>query len=136
MPPRPVLCLLLALATVPPFVAQASDSVVGSFTMFNRVARYHLELEVSEGGPPRAVSVRSLGPHMNRMQRVIVLPAEGEAVGADQIDVVAAGLPDLARLVCELHPRATRARAELRDHPVDLRRARERSAEVACGRSP
>lgn len=132
MPPRPVLCLLLALATVPPFVSQATGSVVGSFTMFHRVLRYHLDLEVTEGGRTRAVSVRSVATHMNRMARVILLPADGDAVGADQVDVVAQGLPDLTRLLCDLYPGADRARARLGDDPFDKAELRERQHERSC----
>jgi hypothetical protein len=135
MPPRPLLCLLLALATVPPFVSQASGSVVGSFTMFHEVSRYHLDLEVSEGGRPRPVTVRSLAPHLSRMARSILVPADGIAIGADQVEVVARSLSDLSRLLCDLHPYAEAARATLRRDPFDDRRARERSHERSC-RSP
>jgi hypothetical protein len=96
------------------------------------VVRYHLDLEVREGGSPRAVSVRSLAPHLTRMARSILLPADGEAVGADQVDVVAHGLPDLTRLLCEAHPRAEWARARLTDDPFDPRQTRERSSERSC----
>jgi hypothetical protein len=132
MPPRPVLCALLALATLPPLVSQATGSVVGSFTMFNRILRYHLELRVMQDGAERRVSVHSLAPHLSRAARPILLPAEGHAIGADQVDVVAHGLSDLARLLCELHPRAERARAILTDDPFDTERTVERTAELSC----
>src|SRR5262245_54407228 len=89
IPPRLVLSLLLVLAVVPPFVSQASGSVVGAYTMFHRMVRYHLELGVLEGGRERSVPVRSLAPHLSRTARPILLPAEGYAIGADQVDVVA-----------------------------------------------
>lgn len=132
MPPRSVLCALLVLATVPPFVAQASGSVVGSFTMFNRIVRYHLDLSVVGSDGERRVSVRSLAPHLSPEARPIVLPAEGYAVGADQVDVVATGLPEFARLLCDLHPGAHRARARLVQDPFDQRDTLVRSAEVPC----
>lgn len=132
MPSRPVLCLLLALATVPPFVAQATHSVAGAFTMFNRILRYHLDLEVTEASRTRSVTVRSLAPHLTRMQRAILLSADGFAVGADQVDIVAHGLDDLARLLCDLYPGAERARVTLTDDPFDPKQARRRGAEVAC----
>src|SRR5688572_9262998 len=132
MPPRPVLCALLALAVLPPLVSQASGSVVGSFTMFNRVVRYLLDLTVREDGAERRVSVHSLAPHLSRASRPILLPAEGQAIGADQVDVVAHGLADLTRLLCDLHPRAERARATLRQDPFDERKTLERAAELAC----
>jgi hypothetical protein len=126
--------VLLALATVPPLVSQASGSVVGSFTMFNRVVRYHLELQVRENGARRRVSVHSLAPHLSRAQRPILLPAEGQAIGADQVDVVAHGLGDLARLLCELHPRAEHARATLTQDPFDAQKTLQRTTELACRR--
>lgn len=132
MPSRPVLCLLLALAVVPPFVSQATHSVVGAFTMFNRVLRYHLELEVTEAGRSRRVTVRSLAPHLSRMSRAILLAADGDAVGADQVDVVAGGLDDLTRLLCDIHPTAEHAGARLTDDPFDRRFARERGAARSC----
>jgi hypothetical protein len=132
MPPRPVLCALLALATVPPLVAQASEAVVGSYTMFHRIVRYHLDLGVVEQGTERAVSVRSLAPHLSRPARPILLPADGQAIGADQVDVVANGLPDLARLLCDLHPGSERARVRLTQDPFDTRETLERSADLSC----
>jgi hypothetical protein len=132
MPPRPVLCALLALAALPPLVSQATGSVVGSFTMFTRVVRYHLELRVIEDATERRVSVHSLAPHLSRAARPILLPAEGHAVGADQVDVAAHGLSDVSRLLCELHPRAERARATLTDDPFDTKRAVERTVELSC----
>jgi hypothetical protein len=132
LPPRPLLCALLALATLPPLVSQASGSVVGSFTMFNRVVRYHLELRVREDGAERRVSVHSLAPHLSRAARPILLPAEGHAIGADQVDVVAHGLSDLAQLLCDLHPRAERARATLTQDPFDTQKTVERAAGLAC----
>jgi hypothetical protein len=132
MPPRPVLCLLLAFATLPPFVSQATHSVVGSFTMFHRVVRYHLDLEVSEHSRSRRVTVRSLAPHLSRMSRAILLPADGHAVGADQVEVVASGLGDLTRLLCDLNPQAQTARARLTQDPFDAKRASERSADRIC----
>lgn len=132
MPPRPVLCLLLALAVVPPFVSQATHSVVGAFTMFNRVVRYHLDLEVTEAGRSRQVTVQSLAPYFTRMSRAILLPADGDAAGADQVDVVAHGLDDLARLLCDVHATAERTRVTLTDDPFDRRLTRQRAAERSC----
>jgi hypothetical protein len=100
--------------------------------MFHRVVRYHLDLGVVGRGTERAVSVRSLAPHLSRQARPILLPADGQAIGADQVDVVAHGLPDLARLLCELHPGAERARARLTQDPFDTRETLERSAELSC----
>jgi hypothetical protein len=100
--------------------------------MFHRVVRYHLDLGVIENGVERAVSVRSLAAHLSRPQRPILLPADGQAIGADQVDVIANGLPDLARLLCHLHPGSERARARLTQDPFDTRETLERSAELSC----
>lgn len=61
----PALFALLLLTTLPPFIAQASGSVVGSFTMFARVERYHIGLEVVTAGGARAVKLASLAPHLH-----------------------------------------------------------------------
>ena len=132
MPSRSVLVALLLFAVVPAFVAQAQGSVIGSYTMFHRLSLYHLELGAVFEGSERRVELRSLSPHLSPEARVILMPAGGRAVGADQIDVVAASLPDLARLVCGLHPGADRGRARLSQNPLDATRGTERSAEVIC----
>jgi hypothetical protein len=132
MPPRPVLAVLLLLATLPPFVAQASGSVVGSYTMFNRIERYHVELGVVLPEGERRVLLRSLAEHLTHESRPILLPADGHALGADQVDVVAETLPDLARLCCELYPRARAARARLQRGPVDGTHSRAQTSELTC----
>ena len=136
MPPRPVLAVLLLLATVPPFVAQASGSVVGSYTMFNRIERYHVELGVVLPEGERRVLLRSVAEHLGRESRTMLLPADGYALGADQVDVVAESLPDLARLCCELYPSARGARARLLRGPADATHTREQTAELTCPSRP
>jgi hypothetical protein len=132
VPARPVLVGLLLLATLPPFVAQASGSVVGSYTMFNRIERYHVELGVVLPEGERRVLLHSLAEHLTHESRPILLPADGQALGADQVDVVAESLPDLARLCCELYPSARTARARLLRGPVDATRTREQTSELTC----
>ncbi len=132
MPPRPVLIALLFLAVLPPFVAQARGSTIGSYTMFHRLSLYHLDLHAVFGADERRVELRELSPHLSPEARVILMPAGGRAVGADQIDVAAESLPDLARLVCALRPGATRARARLSQDPFDATRTTERAEEVEC----
>jgi hypothetical protein len=133
MPSRPVLALLLALACVPPFVAQATGSVVGSFTMFEEMLNYHVELAVLTDTGERRVTLRSLSPHLSPEAQAILVPADGIAVGADQVDVVATGLGDLARLACKVHPAARRARARLADAPFGSNAERLRESTVDCG---
>jgi hypothetical protein len=132
MPPRPVLAVLLLLATLPPFVAQASGSVVGSYTMFNRIERYHVELSVVLPEGERRVLLRSLAQHLTHESRPILMPADGYAMGADQVDVVAETLPDLTRLCCELYPAAGAAHARLVRGPVDGTHTREQTSELTC----
>ena len=133
MPPRPVLVVLLALATLPPFFAQATGTVVGSYTMFNHIERYHLEFAALTRAGERRVSLRSLAPHLSPEARVILLPAAGYAVGADQIDLTIAGLPDLARLICALHADAASARATLIRAGFDERAGKRSEAQLTCG---
>jgi hypothetical protein len=132
MPRRRVLIALLVLAAAPPFVAQASGSMVGSFTMFNQLERYHLELWIETAQGKREIPFQSLAPHLSPEAARILLPAEGYAVGADQVDLVAAGLPDLARVGCALHPEAESARVELTRDPFNAQRRSGFSAVRAC----
>jgi hypothetical protein len=132
MPPRPVLLALLLLAVLPPFVAQAQGSVIGSYTMFHRLSRYHIELGAVGPDGERRVELRSVAPHLSREARVILLPAGGQAVGADQVEVAEAALPDLARLVCAVTPGSSFGRARLSRDPFDAALTTHQSAEVAC----
>jgi hypothetical protein len=127
-----MLIALLLLALAPPFVAQAQGSVVGSYTMFHQLSLYHLDLTAVFGEERHRVELRTLAPHLSPEASVILMPAGGRAVGADQIDVVAASLPDLARLVCALHPGADRGSARLSQDPFDATRVTQRAAEVPC----
>jgi hypothetical protein len=136
MPPRLVLVGLLALTSLPPFFAQATGTVVGSYTMFNRIERYHLELAALTQVRNQRVSVRSLAAHLSPEARVILLPADGFAVGADQVDLTIAGLPDLARLVCALRPEATAARAALVRGRFEGRASERSEARVECRGMP
>jgi hypothetical protein len=136
MPSRSVLCLLLALVVLPPFAAQVSGTVVGSYTMFSRLERYHIELVQKDTAGQHRLSLRALRPHLSPAARRILLPAEGHAVGADQIDLVVDGLADLARLVCALTPGATSATARLTRDPFDSSRESAHEASVRCPASP
>lgn len=134
-PPLLVLIGLLLLAVLPPFIAQALGSTVGSYTMFNRLERYRLELRAETPGGHVDMPVRSLAPHLSREARIILLPAAGFAIGADQVDVVNEGLGDLARLVCELQPTARSASAALLRESMNAPKARRRrEVTVECQR--
>jgi hypothetical protein len=136
MPPRAALVLLLAFACLPPFFAQATGNVVGSFTMFNRLERYHIELSTITPEGIEAVPIRTLARHLSPEARRILLPAEGYAVGADQVDLTVFGLTDLAKLLCARHPGALRARARLTRDPFDVARSHTSESQVDCGHSP
>jgi hypothetical protein len=121
--------------TLPPFIAQWCDSVVGAFTMFRRIERYHIDLEVTDAARvKRLVSLPSIAPHLTPEAQRILLPAEGRGAGADQIDVAIAALPDLAALLCKLETRAISAEARLSSDPFDPQRTREARAEQRCSR--
>jgi hypothetical protein len=100
--------------------------------MFNRIERYHVELDVVLPEGERRVLLRSIAPHLTRESRPILLLADGYTLGADQVDVVAETLPDLARLCCELYPRARAAHARLLRGPVDVTHTREQTSELTC----
>ncbi|HEY3501074.1 MAG TPA: hypothetical protein VGK73_40550 [Polyangiaceae bacterium] len=124
--------MLLALATLPPLVAQASGTVIGSFTMFERILRYHVELSVRTQQGDEKILLRSIASHLSPEARTILLPADGMAIGADQVDLAAAGLADLATLACRLRPGASAARAVMTDAPFDSKEERVREASVRC----
>jgi hypothetical protein len=108
-----VLLLLLALATLPPFVARALHSPVGDFAMFSGVGRYRLELSVLEPTGNRAISRAELAPHLSRDARLVILPTGDQGYGDDQADLLEWGLSDLGRLLCELRPAASSATVRL-----------------------
>src|SRR5450755_2865232 len=87
-PPRWALVALLALFTLPPFLARALGSPIGDFAMFSRIGRYHLELSIvtADGGVP--VPVRELKPPVSRDARLIILPAGSNGFGQDKTDLL------------------------------------------------
>jgi hypothetical protein len=105
-PPRSILLTLLVLALGAPLLAHASSSVVGAYSMFGHLERYHIEVQISGEAGKRQVSLRSLAPHLSRDAREMLLPADGNAIGADQVRLVAGGLGHIARLVCAARPDA------------------------------
>ncbi|MGC4095289.1 MAG: hypothetical protein QM756_46670 [Polyangiaceae bacterium] len=132
-PPAWALFVLLLLAILPPFVAQAFGSSIGSYTMFNRLERYRLELRASMPAGDVDIPVRALAPHLSREAKIILMPAAGFGIGADQVDVVDEGLEDLARFVCDLQPRALSGRAALvREAMNGAGASRRREVSVAC----
>jgi hypothetical protein len=131
-PSRLLLVALLLLALTPPLVSQATGSVVGSFTMFSRLEGYHLALRVVAPSGARPVRVASLAPHLSSEARYMLLPAQGHAVGADQVDVVEFGLRDLGRLLCQLNSDATSACVKLEREQLDTGRIIPREECVPC----
>jgi hypothetical protein len=132
MPPRPVLLALLLLAVAPPFCARARGTGIGAFGMFARIERHHLELEVVMPSGPERFALARLAPHLSRDARQIVLPAAGYPLGADQIDLLAGGLGDLAQLACQLESRGSSARVRFYRGPAGSSELVERRVEVPC----
>jgi hypothetical protein len=129
-PPRWVLCGLLALVLFPPWAARAFGWPVADFAMFSRVERYHLDLSVELGHYWQPVPVGSLAPHLSRDARTVILPAASNGFGKDQTDLLEGGLRDLVRLLCELNPRAARARARLGRGPLPSQSSRKLSTDL------
>lgn len=134
MPKRSVLVALLVAIVVPPFLAQATGTVIGSYTMFNRLERYHLALTVDTAEGTRRIQLRSVARQLSPEARRILLPADGHGVGADQVDLIVPGLSDLAAWLCALEPEATRARAVLSRDPFEPARVSSVEHAVTCAR--
>jgi len=133
-PPRALLVGLTFLAVAPPFVAQAYGTFVGAFAMFTRLERYHIAASVRTPSGEQPVALRSLAPHLSKEAKRVILPAQGYAIGADQVDLVAGGLGDIARLVCELRRDAASARVELDRGPLSQPATSRTQAELPCTR--
>ena len=131
-PPRPVLVALLALALLPPLVAQALGETVGSFAMFSVVERYQLKLSVRTPAGERRVPLRRLAPHLSSDARRIVVSAESGGAGRDPANVLAGGLQDLLRLTCAIEPEATAARVTLLRGPLRKRQLSPTELERSC----
>lgn len=129
-PSRWALGSLLALALIPPWLSRAFSWPVGDFAMFSSIERYHLDLSLEIGAQSRPVQLRSLAPHLSRDARNVILPAASNAFGKDQADLLQGGLRDLAQLLCELNPQATRARARLGRGPLPSQGSRQLSTEL------
>jgi hypothetical protein len=109
-----VLVVVLCL----PLVSRSLGTPVGAFSMFERLERYRLMLFVRTAAGEREVHLRRLAPHLSHAAQRIVMPAECNAWGADQVQLLAGGLDDLAALVCQLQPEAISVRAELIRTPL------------------
>ena len=129
-PPRWLFVALLALAFGSPFLARAAGTMWGSFAMFQRLERYHLEIALHTRMGDERVALQTLSPHLSRDARRLIVPAAGQAYGTDQIELVELGLGDLGRLVCRLRPKATAAELVLTRSGAGEPRRRE--LEVPC----
>ena len=114
----PLKVLVLVVVAGLPMISRLLRTPVGAFSMFERLERYHLRLFASTPSGEHEVRLRTLGPHLSLSAQQIVLPAENNAIGADQVPLVAGGLDDLAALVCKLEPGATSTRAQLTRTPL------------------
>ena len=109
---------MLAVVLCLPVVSRSLGTPVGAFSMFERLERYRLTLHVRTAAGERQVALKRLIPHLSQAAQRIIMPAESNALGADQVPLLAGGLPDLAVLVCRLHPGATSARVQLTRSPL------------------
>jgi hypothetical protein len=112
------------MVVAPPFLARAAGTPLGAFSMFARLERYHLELTIQTPSGEEPLKLNRLAPHLSRDARRVILPAAGYAVGGDQVDLLEGGLEDIARLVCQLRPRARAVRARLYRGGFDQRALR------------
>jgi len=127
-PPRWALGLALVFTVGTPFLSRALDLPIGDYAMFASIERYHLDLSVTDATGTQVVPVASLASHLSRDARFVILPAASNAFGKDQIDLLAGGLGDLTRLLCQLHPSAFSARARLGRGPLPHQGSREPAA--------
>jgi len=117
-PPRWALGLALVFCVGMPLLSRALALPIGDYAMFARIERYHLDLSVTDAAGTQVVPVRSLASHLSRDAGLVILPAASNGFGKDQTDLLAGGLGDLTRLLCQLHPSALRAGARLGRGPL------------------
>jgi hypothetical protein len=133
VPPRSLLVALLALALGAPVGVHATGGVVGAYSMFGHLERYHIDVLVSSDGGERRIPLRSLARHFSRDARQMLLPAESWSLGADQVRLVERGLEDLARLVCAVHRDARSVRVRMEHGPVRAGAPSADEVRVDCG---
>jgi hypothetical protein len=103
LPRRGALVVLLALACAPPLLLQAFGDGPGSFAMFTRPERYRLRVLSTRADRSRVyVPLARLAPHLGKDARRIIIEAEDWYVGETHVALLASGLGDLGRLVCQL----------------------------------
>lgn len=101
------LVVLLLLASVPPLLLQVFGDGPGSFAMFTRPERYRLRLLTTRADQSRRyVPLSRLAPHLGKDARRVVLEASDWYVGETHVALLASGLGDLGRLVCEIEHEA------------------------------
>jgi hypothetical protein len=101
--------------------------------MYTRLERYHLQLSIRGSTGDQPISLRTLAPHLSRDAKSMLLPAEGHAVGADQVAIVAGGLGDLAELLCSIYPEAILAHVELERSGLNDQEVKVQLADRPCG---
>jgi hypothetical protein len=100
--------------------------------MFSALERYRLIIAVRSSAGERRLPLSRLTPHLSYDARRIILPAASGGLGRDQTSLLAAGLPDLARLVCQLEADATSVRLTLLRGPVRARELSPTELELSC----
>jgi hypothetical protein len=114
------LALVCAMLCAPPLWAAGGGSGVGGFRMFTKVEWVRLTIELRDRDQlARRLGAAELSPHLGRDARRIVLPALNGFSGETAVVLLAEGLPDLARLACQIG-RAPSARVQLErgSHPT------------------
>lgn len=105
---RPAL-IALAIASASPVGAWALCTTVGSYTMFTRLVRYELVVDV-DGAP---LAREALARHLGRDGARIVRLAHGQGIGETNVQVLRTALPELGAFVCRIRPQARRVRVHL-----------------------
>jgi hypothetical protein len=108
------LVALVALMVAPVVAHQLGAPGVGAFSMFTEIRE--MRLRIRTGAPPRApepMSVRTLVPHLGRDARRVLAGADRFGPAETQVELLASGLDDVARLVCAVRPLAARAEVVL-----------------------
>jgi hypothetical protein len=101
--PRACIVLALLLSAALPALSTVTGSSVGAFRMFTDLTHYHLTVHrMSDPGAWSVVPLDRLAPHLGRDARRVILPAQQWALGETNSELLAGGLEDIGRLVCEL----------------------------------
>jgi hypothetical protein len=120
--------LALAVAAASPLVAYALGTGVGSYSMFTRLVRYELSIDVDGHPFPR----EALAAHLGRDGARIVRLASGAGIGETNVQLLRQALPRLASFVCRLEPGARRVSLELETERIEGGEKRAVAQRAVC----